>query len=637
MAANDLGDSRPPPSRQNNLTIFTPGIPWYRDIKILRLIAQAVFAIFVIGAVILLRNNLTSNLQESNISFDLEIYGAPFTVAIAEGISLTSRWDWTENLWFSWRSVRVLLGLSIAGIVFVVLSDHQRERKPLLAAATAALFGLCAAYTPYDIVWTLTIFNQDVTDLPSQLPFWVPWLAVLAGAGYLAYLQLGTGERLQKVIALAGAAVPYMIAVEFRPGRIEDWLDTTGLVSFLIDSPILPDVIIPILAIAIWLIPLLTAAALAFYIYVHEMASNSTILSLAALLFLVVTLVPTGEAATEFWIFTQTYLAPSTTARAFITGLYNTLRVVAAALVACTILGILVGIGLLSNNFLVRNISKVYVEIFRNTPLLIQLLFVYRTLTLLLPSPRESLRSPGSVGPVEFENTFYFLNARGLWYPAVSGTGDFPIFAVTLILGFVAFYFVRRWRLSIQDRTGKPAYALRYSFSVLLLFTVVGWLLAGGPFSVDYPVLEEGARNVEEGARLSMGFVALFLGLTLYTAAFIADIVRAGIQSVPFGQIEAARSQGLTGSQVLSLVVLPQALRLIIPPLGNQYVNLGKNSSLGIVVTYFDTYRIAQLANNETGQAVAFFVGLMVIYLSVSLLLSLLTNLLNRTTQVKTR
>jgi general L-amino acid transport system permease protein len=127
------------------------------------------------------------------------------------------------------------------------------------------------------------------------------------------------------------------------------------------------------------------------------------------------------------------------------------------------------------------------------------------------------------------------------------------------------------------------------------------------------------------------------LGLTLYTAAFVADIVRAGIQAVPYGQIEAARSQGLNRAQVLNLVILPQALRLIVPPMGNQYVNLGKNSSLALVVGYFDTYQVALLANNESGQAVPIFVGLMVIYLGLSLTLSTLTNLVNRTTQVRTR
>jgi general L-amino acid transport system permease protein len=152
---------------------------------------------------------------------------------------------------------------------------------------------------------------------------------------------------------------------------------------------------------------------------------------------------------------------------------------------------------------------------------------------------------------------------------------------------------------------------------------------------MEYPALR--GPNVQGGFQLTIGFISLFLGLTLYTAAFIAEIVRAGIQAVPYGQIEAARSQGLSGAQVLNLVVLPQALRLIIPPLGNQYVNLGKNSSLGLIVNYVDTYRIAQIANNESGQAVPFFVGLMVIYLSLSLTLSLLTNLVNRTTQIRVR
>jgi general L-amino acid transport system permease protein len=165
---------------------------------------------------------------------------------------------------------------------------------------------------------------------------------------------------------------------------------------------------------------------------------------------------------------------------------------------------------------------------------------------------------------------------------------------------------------------------------------VVGWLFSGGaPFALDYPILR--GPNVREGTQLSAGFVSVFLGLTLYTSAFVADIVRAGIQAVPYGQIEAARSQGLTSGQVLNLVVLPQALRLIIPPLGNQYVNTGKNSTLALVVGYFDTYQIALLANNESGQAVPVFAGLMVIYLTQSLVLSVMTNLVNQTTRMRSR
>ena len=205
----------------------------------------------------------------------------------------------------------------------------------------------------------------------------------------------------------------------------------------------------------------------------------------------------------------------------------------------------------------------------------------------------------------------------------------------TLILGLIFAFVVRRWRTQRQDATGQPARVLQFTAGIMLAALVIGWLISGTPFTVNFPELR--GPNVQDGIVFSTGFISLVVGLTLYTAAFVADIVRAGIQSVPYGQIEAARSQGFSGGQVLSLIVLPQALRLIIPPLGNQYVNLGKNSSLGLVVGFVDTYRIGQLANNESGQAVPIFVGLMVIYLILSLVISVLTNLINRGTRFKTR
>jgi general L-amino acid transport system permease protein len=309
--------------------------------------------------------------------------------------------------------------------------------------------------------------------------------------------------------------------------------------------------------------------------------------------------------------------------------------VVLLSLIGCTILGILVGIGLLSSNYLLRTVSKVYVEIFRNTPLLVQLIFIYRTLSLLLPAPRQSIFSPQQIGPITFENNLYAINTRGFYIAQPLPTETTNILWLALLIGLVISFLVRRQRLKVQDETGRPARTWRYMTLIMVAALAIGWLVSGTPYTVSFPELR--GPNIQNGIAFTTGFVAVFLGLTLYTAAFIADIVRAGIQSVPFGQIEAARSQGLKGNQVLSLVVLPQALRLIIPPLGNQYVNLGKNSSLALAVGFVDVYRIGQLANNESGQAVPIFVGLMVIYLILSLILSVLTNLVNRTTRYKTR
>jgi len=337
------------------------------------------------------------------------------------------------------------------------------------------------------------------------------------------------------------------------------------------------------------------------------------------------------------------YLKPNTVTRALLSGFVNTVLVVIVSIVACTVLGILAGIGLLSSNFLLRTVSATFVEIFRNTPLLVQLFFIYDLLLTLLKRPVDpgAIESPDSFLGFDLHEKIYFVNTRGFYFPALQETDTTTIFYIAIALAFVVIWGIRRWRLNLQETTGTPSNTWRIALPTAAGILLVGWWLAGGfllsagPFSVDYPALQ--GSNVQGGLQFNITFVALVLGLTFYTAAFIADIVRAGIQAVPTGQIEAARAHGLSNSQVLNLVVLPQALRLIVPPLGNQYVNLGKNSSLGIAVGYYDTYRIMQLANNESGQAVPIFVGLMITYLILSLVLSLFTNMLNNTTRLRTR
>ncbi len=493
--ADDLGDSRPPPTQRRRFQLTTPGILWYRDIRVIRIIMQLAFAFVFIGGLGFAFYSLVGNLEQSNLTIDFAVYRAPFTVAVFEGPSLTNDWPWLQG-------------------------NNDTEIQLIYIAILAGLFG-----------WT----------------------------GYSLYKVNKTGE------------IPF-----------------------------------------------------------------TQITILIALIALVV-LAPPNETPQIF----RDHLFGGSMMRAFFTGMANTLKVVVASLVACTILGILAGIGLLSSNFLVRGVSKVYVEIFRNTPLLIQLLFIYRTMTLLLPRPRSSICNlEGCTG-----NNLFALNARGLYivHPKVTDTTIIFWIAVFIALGIA--WYVRRIRVRHQELTGEPARIFTFTAPALILIPISGWIIASllndgnllsGVFVNDYPVLP-GGPNIAGGYQITTAFTALFLGLTLYTAAFIAEIVRAGIQSVPYGQIEAARAQGLKGSQVLNLVILPQALRLIIPPLGNQYVNLGKNSSLAIAVTYFDVFRIAQLANNESGQAVPFFAGLMVLYLMLSLVLSALTNLVNRATQVKSR
>lgn len=330
------------------------------------------------------------------------------------------------------------------------------------------------------------------------------------------------------------------------------------------------------------------------------------------------------------WIYNIEVLEAGTNMRALLVGLINTLRVVSISLVFATMLGILLGIGLLSNNWLMRKTSSGFVEIFRNTPLLLQLFFIYRGILGFLPSrPADAIEFPGG----------FYLSGRGLNYPALVPTDTWTIFLICVLIGAVAGGFLWRQRLQNMERTGEPANVLFYFSGATLIGLVIGVIVAfiagGSPVTTELPEL--GRFRFDGGATLSAEFLALALGLILYTSAFIADIVRAGIQSVPKGQIEAAYAHGLTRGQTLQLVVLPQALRLIIPPMTNQYLNLTKNSSLAIAIGFWDVYNVANIIQNQTGQAVALFAVLMVTYLMLSLIISLFMNTFNQSRQYRTR
>lgn len=307
-------------------------------------------------------------------------------------------------------------------------------------------------------------------------------------------------------------------------------------------------------------------------------------------------------------------------------GFINTLRVVIVGLAGATILGVLIGIGRLSTNFLVRSVAISYIELFRNTPLLVQLYFIYRGMRLVVPERlADSYELPGPI----------FINRRAVNFPLIEGTDSAWLLYICLAIGLVIGVGLWRWRLRVQDTTGQPAYTVRWFVPPVLAGVVIGWLLAGTPFSVDFPELK--GLNFVGGDRLSAEYIALTLGLILYTAAFIADIVRAGIQAVSYGQIEAARAQGFSGGQTMRLIVLPQALRLIIPPLGNQYLNLAKNSSLGIAIGFFDVYNVANVISNQTSQSVAVFAIMMGIYLSMSLFISVIMNIVNYSMRLRER
>ena len=307
-------------------------------------------------------------------------------------------------------------------------------------------------------------------------------------------------------------------------------------------------------------------------------------------------------------------------------GFKNTLRVVIVGLAGATVLGVVVGIGRLSANFLVRSVAISYIELFRNTPLLVQLYFIYRGMRLVVPERlADSYELPGPI----------FINRRAVNFPLIEGTDTALLLYISLAIGLVIGVGLWRWRLRVQDKTGQPAYTMRWFVPPVLAGAVIGWLLAGNPFTVEFPELQ--GLNFRGGDRLSAEYIALTLGLILYTAAFIADIVRAGIQAVSYGQIEAARAQGFSGGQTMRLIVLPQALRLIIPPLGNQYLNLAKNSSLGIAIGFFDVYNVANVISNQTSQSVAVFAIMMGIYLTMSLVISVIMNIVNYSMRLRER
>lgn len=311
--------------------------------------------------------------------------------------------------------------------------------------------------------------------------------------------------------------------------------------------------------------------------------------------------------------------------RAYVVGLTNSIRVVIFGLALATVLGILTGIALLSTNWLLRNLFGAYVEVMRNTPLLVQLFFIYFGIILKLPSLQDRL----ILGPFSLSN-------RGFFFPRAAPQDGSTLWLVltgaALVAGIILYRVLLRKRIltGVETRPGITASLLIFGIPLLSWF-----LLPGSPYSIEYPELV--GLRVEGGARLTPEFAGILFGLVLYTAAFIADIVRAGILAVPKGQLEAAKASGLTQAQVLRLVILPQAMRVIIPPLTNQYLNLAKNSSLAVGVGFPDLYNISSTIFNQSGQAVQVISLMMFTYLLMSLLISAVMNALNARLKIPER
>ena len=311
------------------------------------------------------------------------------------------------------------------------------------------------------------------------------------------------------------------------------------------------------------------------------------------------------------------YSSDSTYGRAIVIGLLNTAIVAVCGIVTATIIGFVVGVGRLSKNWLIRKIATVYVELFRNIPPLLVIFFWYLGVLALLPLPRDSFVLPfGS-----------YLNSRGFYFPKpVFAEGSWLILA-GLIVGIALSWFVARRARVRQMATGQQFPVLWTSVALIIGFPLLGYLLAGFPISLDFP--KAGNFNMTGGFNLKPEFLSLYLALSFYTAAFIAEIVRAGIMGVPKGQTEAYSALGLRSGLGLRLVIIPQALRIIIPPLTSQYLNLTKNSSLAVAIGYPDLYAIGGTILNQTGQAIEIVAIFGIIYLGLSLLTSLFMNWFN--------
>ncbi|GAB4518290.1 MAG: ABC transporter permease subunit [Anaerolineae bacterium] len=320
------------------------------------------------------------------------------------------------------------------------------------------------------------------------------------------------------------------------------------------------------------------------------------------------------------------YSPSDTYGRAFLVGLVNTLRVSALGIVLATVLGVIVGVARLSNNWLVTRLTGAYIEVIRNTPLLVQLVFWYFAVILKLPRVQDSVTLPGPI----------FLHQRGITIPSLITSPALSRWALFSALGLILAIAVGQALQRYQIRTGTTTYPFLSGLAVLVVSIGVGWVLAGRPdIAWDVPQLQR--FNFVGGQTLTPEFSALLIGLVVYTAAFIAEIVRGGILAVPHGQVEAAHALGLSSLQTLRLVIFPQALRVIIPPLISQYLNLAKNSSLAVVVGYPDLYAVGGTIANQTGQPVPVIVLIMGTYLSMSLFTALIMNWYNRRVQFVTR
>ncbi|MEX1023158.1 MAG: ABC transporter permease subunit [Dehalococcoidia bacterium] len=366
----------------------------------------------------------------------------------------------------------------------------------------------------------------------------------------------------------------------------------------------------------------LAAAALLFLLY---MVSRALTVDLG-LGFL---RAPAGFALSNEWM--TNHRSTESRLDAYLIGVWNTIRLVVLAIICATVLGVIAGVARLSNNWLVNRLGLVYVETIRNTPVLVQIIFWWLAVFLTMP--------PIATGRAMFE-TVWFSN-RGIAVPWAAQRGDLAVVWVALLLAsVVAAVWVRRRRVRLEDATGQIAHPNRWGALTFLGLAAVTFLATGMPYGIEVPeVLISGAniQRYQGGLTLTPQFAAVFVALTTYTGAFIAEIVRGSIQALPRGQGEAAEALGFTGYQRMTLIILPQALRIMIPALTNQYLNLTKNSSLAIVVGYSELFFVSSIIVNNAGHAVPMFALVIVTYQAMSLLISVGMNALNDRVRLATR
>lgn len=308
-----------------------------------------------------------------------------------------------------------------------------------------------------------------------------------------------------------------------------------------------------------------------------------------------------------------------TYARVFLIGLLNTLLVTFIGVILATLLGFIVGVARLSNNWMINKLATVYVEVFRNIPPLLQILFWYFAVFLTLPGPRAAHGFLGS----------FFVSSRGLNMPAAIANDATLPFVISIVLAIVAIVVMAKWANKRFEATGVPFHKFWAGLALLIVIPALCALIFGAPVHWEMPVLK--GFNFVGGWVLIPELLALTLALTVYTAAFIAEIVRSGIKSVSHGQTEAARSLGLRPGPTLRKVIIPQALRVIIPPLTSQYLNLAKNSSLAAGIGYPEMVSLfAGTVLNQTGQAIEVIAITMSVYLAISISISLLMNWYNK-------